>query len=115
MIGESFAIIAVVLVMAAMGLRAKRKETAILALPFLFVPAAFLVGEALLYTLRSITDLPVSVLRLLAVLVGALAGMLLCAVLSKGFRSRKGGQVYLMFSFLVLIALAAAYYFQILG
>jgi hypothetical protein len=109
MIGESIAIIAVLVVTAFTGLRTGKKGLAKITLPFLCMPVCVLLGEALfLYLSRSFGTSYYPV-RMSAVLVGASLGGALCVAAGRAVPSRiRGGFIVICLVFIVLMALAYA-------
>lgn len=104
MIGESFAIIAVILVLAAMIARSGRRLFSAFTLPLISIPALHLIGAALrvgpsLYLLD---------------IAGLVVGLVLCFLCSRAFRSRKARMGYFAFCCFFLVALEIAYLMQVL-
>jgi hypothetical protein len=105
---ESLAIIAVILMMAGMFLRAKKKAFALLCLPLTGAPLLYLAGRILLRL--SWTGAEGSPGALLWVTVaGAIAGGALCTLISRIIPTRKGKTGYLIFVWFFQAAMALAY------
>lgn len=111
MIGESLAVVTVILVMATMYLRAGKKTVALLALPLCGVSAGFLIAALLRRPLLIWLHLSIPALYGAGVLLGLLAGMTLSVLLSKGMGRRVRGW-YLILSWIFLLAITAAYFLR---
>lgn len=99
MVGESLAIIAVILVMAVMLARRGRQGFALLCLPLLGVSLLHVTGSFLqLHSLLILFDV-----------IGLALGFILCIILSKGFATRRGRGAYLLFSGVFMAALLLSY------
>jgi len=111
MVGESFAIIAVFLVMYVMLLRADKKAVVFISLPFIGVPLFFLLG----ISIGSILPLTQpGTLYPGMVVAGALVGIAGCAVMTRFIRNRKVKTAYLGVGVLYLVALAVAYLIRLI-
>lgn len=108
MVGESLAIIAVILVMAAMSVRSGKRELALLTLPLTSVSLFHLLGAVMYKALRN-SMLPLRMLFSIIDIAGLLAGAVLCVVLSRSIRTRRGRWAYLVFTLFFLAALTVAY------
>lgn len=102
--GESLAIIAVIMVMEVMLVRRGKRDFVLATLPLVGVPLFHLLG---------------SVFRLYRYLVcidvaGLVVGFGLCAFLSKGFVTRRGRVGYLLFCGVFMAALLLAYLLYLL-
>ena len=113
MIGESVAILAVILVMMIMALRQGKRPLVILSLPLMIIPAVYLIGEALLWTLRNMTALPISTLRMVAVAVGWAVGTVACILTARALISKRARALYLALALIYMTALSIAYYVHI--
>lgn len=99
MVGESLAIIAVILVMAAMLARAGKHVFAAFTLPLISIPAFHLLGAMFrLSGWMALLDV-----------VGLAVGLGLCVLFARAFRSKKARYGYLVFCVVFLVALLAAY------
>lgn len=106
MTGESLAIIAVILVLSFMFLRAGKKPVALLSLPLVSVPALFLLSGLVRGLGFTGWGLDINIFM---VLVGVVAGSAACALLSLMIRSRRGKTAYLIFSLAFQVAIAVGY------
>lgn len=102
------AIVAVILVMAFMFLRAKRKFFAVMVLPLVSIPLFHIIGR-MTFELFRFMDVELNVFLCMADLVGLLVGAVLCLVLSRGFPGGKGRAAYLVCCGVFLLALTGAY------
>lgn len=99
MIGESLAIIAVILVLAAMLAKSGRHIFAAFTLPLVSVPIFYLIGSFTgSYLQHNILNI-----------IGFLLGAGLCVLSSRLFRSRRSRTAYLLFCILFMAALLLAY------
>jgi len=111
MAGESFAIIAVFLVMYIMLLRADKKAVAFISLPLVSVPLFFLLGMGVSSILPWI---PPGTLYPGMVAAGALVGIAGCAVMTMFIKNRTVKITYFAVGVLYLVALAAAYLIRLI-
>lgn len=99
MVGESLAIIAVIIVLAVMVARRGKHRFAAITLPLVSIPALHLVGRAL-----RMNSLPWNI-------AGLLIGVALCILSSRKFsESRSVSVAYLFFCLFFLIGLFIAYW-----
>jgi hypothetical protein len=106
--GESLAIIAVILLMAGIFLRTKRKGLALLSLPLIAVPVFHLATLAVHPIFRSM-GYGTQSLNMGLIIIGVVAGSAACSLLSRIITSRRGQNVYLVFSLLFQVAIAVGY------
>ena len=111
MAGESFAIIAVFLVLFAMLMRADRKAVAVISLPLTGVPLFFLLGMGIASILPWI---PPGTLYPGMVVAGALVGIAGCAAMTACIKTKKVKSIYFVTGTLYLIALAVAYLIRLI-
>jgi len=111
MAGESFAIIAVFLVMCLMLLRADKKAVAFISLPLIAVPLFFLLGLGIGSILPWI---PPDTLFPGMVVAGALVGIAGCAAMTIFIKNRKVKTAYFAVGALYLAALAVAYLIRLI-
>jgi hypothetical protein len=110
---ESLAVIAVILVMAGIFVRAGKKAVAVLCLPLISVPVFYLPARGL-YNLLAISALSLPVFSLCLVFAGVVLGSTLCGALSRMIPTRKGKTGYLTFSLVFQIAISIGYVVNIL-
>lgn len=108
MVGQSFAIIAVILVMSFMFLRAGRRAGAIFALPLISVSAFHLIGYAI-HKMLVQSELPTVSLHIAIDAAGLLVGVVLCWILSRAITVKKLRYVYFISCAVFLAALTIAY------
>lgn len=108
MIGQSLAIIAVILVMVFMFLRTGRRVAAIFVLPLTSVSVFHLIGAAV-YRLLVASEYPTMTLYCGIDLAGLLVGAILCIIFSRLIAVKRLRAVYLIFSLVFLTALCIAY------
>ncbi len=111
MVGESIAILIVLGVAAAMALRSGRRAVVQMTLPFCTVPFAYLIGETFLSPYRSAFGLPLQTLRVVIVLIGALAGIVLAFWVARAIASyvKNSRKLYTPFALLFVVAMAVTY------
>ncbi len=105
MLAQSLAIVALILVMSFMFLRAKKAAWAILALPLLSVSLFYLLGFAFYSTFGG----ELSRVMLKATGAGLVFGIICCALLMRAIPVKKLRLMYMVGCVLFLIALAIAY------
>ncbi|MDR2909399.1 MAG: hypothetical protein LBU86_05915 [Oscillospiraceae bacterium] len=115
MIGESIAIVVVLLVTAFMGARAGKKELTKLTLPFLCVPACVLTGEMAHYSVHPLATADPDAIRIASALIGAVLGGALCALTAKLILPQKARFAFFTGCLLVVFLMALAYIMPILG
>ncbi len=117
MVGESIAILIVLGVAAAMALRSGRRAVVKMTLPFCTVPLAYLIGETFFYPYRSGLKLPLQTWRVIAVLLGALAGAAMAFVVAGIISSyvKNAKRLYIPFALLFVAAMAITYCIRLLG
>lgn len=108
MVGQSFAIIAVILVMSFMFLRSGRRAGAIFALPLISVSVFHLIGFAV-HRMFVQSELPTSSLHVALDMAGFFVGALLCWILSRAILVKKLRYVYFISCTVFLAALTVAY------
>ena len=106
MVGESFAILAVFIVLGVMLLRADKKAVAIISLPLTGVPVFFLIGMGIESVLPWT---PPGTLYPGMVVAGALVGIAGCAVMMRYIKAKTIRIAYFAIGMLYLVALAVAY------
>ena len=111
MVGESFAIIAVFVVLYVALLRADKKAVAIISLPFIGVPLFFLLGIGIGIALPWVAP---GTLYPGMVVAGALVGIAGCAAMTSFIKTRKVKTIYFAIGTLYLVALAVAYLIRLL-
>ena len=111
MIGQSFAIIILILVMSFMFLRAGKRAGAVFALPLISVSLFHLLAYALQRPFMQ-TALPVKGLHVAMDIIGLLAGLWCCLRLSRAISVKKLRHTYFAGCAVFLTALAAAYIFM---
>ena len=104
MVGESLAIVVVIVVMAAMYKHADKGQIAALALPLICVPCGRLLSAVVLSSGKMDT-----LAGYIFVVAGLMASVALCTLLSMRMRGRRARLVYLVFSFIFSGALSIAY------
>ena len=114
MIGESVAIIAVLLVVAFMGVRAGRKGIAKIIVPFLAVPVCMLVGEAFLFYFRIGAGISNSHVRLVAAMIGAALGGAASIATARITLPQKARVPFVVGCLIVIVLMALAYVVPIL-
>lgn len=98
MVGESLAIIAVIVVMAFMAARRGKRLFAMITLPLTSIPVLYLLS----WVLR-LNSLPF-------IITGLIAGVFVCGFFSRGFTGSPYGRAgYLVFCVVFLVALFLAY------
>ena len=108
MVGQSFAIIAVILVMSFMFLRAGRRGGALLTVPLVCVPLFHLAGTAV-HRIPVSKDYATITLLCTIDIIGLAVGIAFCAIVSKGIVMKKMRLVYFVSCTIFLVALTAAY------
>lgn len=103
MVGETLAIIAVILVLAAMMARSGRIIFSAITLPLISLPVLHLVG----------TLLKLGAAVIYFDIIGLLFGIILCFVFSKAFRTRGAQIIYLSSCGIFTIALFISYYINL--
>ncbi|MDL2232460.1 hypothetical protein LJC63_02620 [Ruminococcaceae bacterium OttesenSCG-928-L11] len=111
--GESLAIIAIVLLMCAMFLRARKQAAALLALPLTSVPAMHLIGRGIARLLPR-SDFMVESFPFLVILAGAVIGSAACGLLSLAIPKRRGKTIYVLFSVIFQVAISVGYWINLL-
>jgi hypothetical protein len=106
--GESLAIIAIILLMAGIFLRAKRKGMALLSLPLISVPVFHLATLAVSPLARGM-GYDAQSANMGLIVIGVVVGSAACSLLSRIITSRRGQNVYLVFSLLSQVAIAVGY------
>jgi hypothetical protein len=106
--GESLAIIAIILLMAGIFLRAKRKGVALLSLPLISVPVFHLATLAVAPLARGMGYDALSANRGL-IIIGVVVGSAACSLLSRLIAAKRGQNVYLVLSLLFQVAIAVGY------
>ena len=113
MAAESFAIIAVILVMDAMFLRAGKRAAVVISLPLISVPLFYLMGIGVSAG-SALSWVPErGELAPGMVVAGALVGIACCAAVTKLIKNRKVKTVYFTVGAAYLAALAIAYLMRI--
>jgi len=107
MVGESLAIIAVILIMAFMFMRSQKKTFGVLVLPLISISLFHLIGRLLHPVLGRALERNVFLFG--SDVVGLIVGVVLCVLLSRGIPTRKGRSAYVAFSGFFLLALTGAY------
>ena len=111
MLGESLAIIVVILVLAFMAIRSGKLVLAGLTVPLISLSMLHLIGEGVAQLLRVSPDNRLT-LFLGAHTVGLLLGLCLCALASRTIAVRRIRSFYLLFTCLFLLGLFTAYRLQ---
>lgn len=106
--GESVAIIAVILLMGGIFLRAKRKGMAILTLPLISVPLFHLL-TTLVYPLARSFGYGSRTLNIGLVVIGAVLGAAACSLLCKIIVTQRSRNVYLVLTLIFQVAIAIGY------
>jgi hypothetical protein len=113
MAAESFAIIAVILIMDTMFLRTGKRAAVIISLPLISVPLFYLLGIGV-GAGSALSWVPArDVLAPGMVVAGALVGIAGCAAVTKLIKNRKVKTVYLAIGAAYLAALAIVYLMRI--
>lgn len=108
MIGQSFAIVAVILVMSFMFLRTGRRAGALFALPLVSVSAFHLLGYAV-YKMLVQSELPTQSLHVALDVAGLIVGLTLCWILARAINVKKLRYVYFISCAVFLTALTMVY------
>lgn len=108
MIAQSFAIIAVILVMAFMFLRTGRRAGALFTLPLISVSAFHLLGYAI-YWVFVASPISAEYLHVALDVFGLVVGTMLCWILSRAINVKKLRYVYFLSCFVFLALLTIAY------
>jgi len=111
MIGQSFAIIILILVMMFMFLRAGKRTGAVFTLPLVSVPLFHLLGFAVQRPFIQ-SGLPTVGLHITMDVIGLSCGLFTCWVLSRAIGVKKLRYTYFLSCAMFLSALAAAYIFM---
>lgn len=116
MIGESVAIVIVLLVACLMALRTGRRAMAKMTLPFFSVPLCFLLGEALFYSLRQRPEFPLPAQRVVAVLVGGIAGVISAVLIANRISKEISGakRTYVLFAGVFVVLMVLTYCFRLM-
>ncbi|MGI6404192.1 MAG: hypothetical protein ACOX0K_08320 [Oscillospiraceae bacterium] len=117
MVGESIAILIVLGVTAAMALRSGRRAVVKMTLPFCTVPFAYLIGETFLSPYWAVQGVSLQTLRVLVVLIGALAGIILAFGVAKAIASyvQHAKKLYIPFALVFVAAMAITYCIRLMG
>ena len=115
MVTESIAIIAVLLLMAFMSLRAGKKGGAKIALPFLCLPVSVLAGEVLFFSFYHTLGLRYYTVRLGATLIGVALGGAVCMVVANVSLPKKARAPFIIGSLAVIVLMALAYILPVLN
>lgn len=108
MIGQSLAIIAVIMVMVFMFLRSGRREITFFVLPLISVSLFHLLGAAV-YRWLAESEFSTMTLYCAIDIAGLIAGILSCAFLSRAIVNKRIRIVYLVCCVVFLTALTVAY------
>lgn len=108
MVGQSFAIIVIILVMAFMFLRAGRRAGALFTLPLISVSVFHLIGVAI-HHVFSKSALPTVGLHMAMDLLGLAVGLILCWILSRAINPKKLRWAYFCSCAVFLALLTVAY------
>lgn len=111
MIGESVAIVVVLLVAGFMSLRRGRKDMAAMTAPFVCIPAFYLLGEAIFFTARRSPEFPLQTQRFAAVILGAVFGVVLSLLIARALSDQYKNltRTYVPFATVFLAAMLIAY------
>lgn len=110
---ESLAIIALILVMAWIFIRTRKKAVAILTLPLISVPIFYLPSSGI-YRITGISAFPFQTFALCMVFAGSAVGLGICALLSRMVPTRRGKTGYMCFCLIFQIAIAIGYMINII-
>lgn len=113
MVGQSFAIIVIILVMAFMFLRTGRRAGALFTLPLISASVFHLIGVGI-HHIFSQSALPTLGLHMAVDILGLAVGLVLCWVLSRAINPKKLRWAYFC-SCAVFLALLTAAYINYLG
>ena len=105
MVGQSVAIIAVILVMLFMFMRAGKRSGAVFALPLLIVPGFHLLGAAIHRAMAGSGFWPLIIIDC----AGLLLGSALCGILSRAIKPRRLRWAYLALCLVFQAALTYVY------
>lgn len=114
LIGQSSAIIAVILVMSFMFLRSGRRAGALFALPLISVPLFHLVGVAV-YRFLVQSEFPTAALHIGIDITGLVLGLVLCGILARAISVKRLSNVYFICCAVFQGALATAYILHLLN
>ena len=111
--GESLAVIAVILVMAAMFVRARKKAIAVLTLPLISVPCFYLLATGI-FKLARTTGITWHAVIIGMIIGGVVLGAAACSLLSVMIPTRRGKTGYLTFCLIFQVAIAIGYMINLL-
>jgi len=107
--GESLAIIAIIILMSVMFLRAKRHGMALLCLPLLSVPLFHLIYSVAGPIGRTIGNRDFPTMNIGLIIIGVVVGSAACAMFSRIIPTRRGTTGYLVLTLLFQIAIGIGY------
>lgn len=109
MVGESLAIILVILAMAVMYLRSGRHGVALLTLPFICIPLCNIAGRLLRSSLSRMVSFSPVAWGVSAAVIGLLLAVLCCSVLARHINRKSYRFSYLAASYIFNAVLAVVY------
>lgn len=117
MIGESIAIVIILLLAGAMALRSEKRAMARMTLPFLSIPLLFLLGEGILYSFRQKPGFPLLTVRIGMVILGGGVGIAAAWAIARSLAKEIKGiqRAYLPFAAVFLVAMLITYCIRLAG